>query len=106
MADVNVTVGLDASELATQIQQTRSQLAEIDPYRNVRAGTAIGSPPPFGLGGPPPVPGPLTQAAMAQVAANRELAQTQNEVAEASERAGINIGGMFERMATRMGILL
>src|SRR5215475_879380 len=105
MADVNVTVGLDASQLAGQIQQAKSQLAEIDPYRNIRAGTAIGAPPPFGLGGPPPVPGPLTRAAMAQVAANRELAQTENEVAEAASRAGINIGSMMERMALRLGIL-
>lgn len=105
MADVNITIGArDDGSLGATLQQLKSQ---VDPYRNVASG--VMTPPPQGLGGPPPVPGPLTQAAMAQVAArkalqeqNEKTIETEIELEQVTERAS----GSFERMAERMAMRL
>src|ERR1700752_4248102 len=110
MPDVTVTVGAqDDGSLAAVMQRMKSQVAEIDAYRNVRAGTAIGAPPPAGLGGPPPIPGPLTRAAMAQVEERRRLqeqnqktTESEEQLGEATKRTASNFERMVERMAMRL----
>jgi hypothetical protein len=103
MPDVTVTFGAQDDGLSAAIAKWRAEMGMGG--LGGGAGAPPTTPPPFGLGGPPPVPGPLTQAAMAQVAAKKKLADQNKETAQSEEELGeatARTSSRFDRLLTRI----
>jgi hypothetical protein len=96
VADVNVTFAAVDEGLDTGIRRYESEIQELM--------KPSGPPMLTGASGQQYIIDPATSKLLKYKESVREVTDATNELSEASGRAGLNIGAMMERMATRMVI--
>jgi hypothetical protein len=107
--DINVIFAADTSQLDAAVQKVKTETQSLVPGG---VGSGILTPLPLGLGG---APSTLLERATAAAKENaaaaekagtsmRNFARAEDEAGEASQRAGINIGNLLERIALRLVI--
>src|SRR5215470_17499226 len=106
MADVNVTVGVDASQATAAISTWKQKLDELKADMAVPRGPGMSQAAWGSVGKPWELPGPPGGIPPELPQRIKQVTEATDDLAQASNRAGINVGAMFERMAVRMGILL
>jgi hypothetical protein len=107
--DINVVFAADTTQLDTAVQKVKAETQSLVPGA---PGSGILTPLPAAFGGAPAtLLERATAAAKANAAAAQEagtamknFARAEDEAGESAGRAGINIGAMAERLATRLVI--
>jgi len=106
MADVNVTIGVDASEATAAISTWKGKLDELKAEMAVPRGPGMSQAAWGSVSKMWELPGPVGGIPPKLPPQIKQVTEATDEMGRAAGRAGINFEAMFARMAVRMGVLL